>query len=83
MMIDKYYIIQLDLMLRPEEDFVVRTYCGTLEAIDELIRCLDQDEQNRHYYESTIAAWEAWQDGWRFSLCWCCFRPAHGNANET
>lgn len=63
LMVEKYYLIKLDLMLRPDEDFVVRTYCGTLEAIGELIRCLDQDEQNRHYYESTIAAWEAWQAG--------------------
>lgn len=68
LMIDKYFIIKLDFMLRPEEDFVVRTYCGTLEAIGELIRCLDQDEQNRHYYESTIAAWEAWQQGDKMAL---------------
>lgn len=68
LMVDKYYLIKLDLMLRPEDDFVVRTYCGTLEAIGELIRCLDQDEQNRHYYESTIAAWEAWQQGDKMAL---------------
>lgn len=68
LMVDKYYIIKLDLMLRPEEDFVVRTYCGPLEAIGELIRCLDQDEQNRHYYETTIAAWEAWQAGDKMAL---------------
>ena len=68
LMIDKYYIIQLDLMLRPEEEFVVHTYCGTLEEIGKLIRCLDQDEQNRHYYESTIAAWEAWQEGDNMAL---------------
>ena len=68
LMVEKYYLIRLDLMLRPEEDFVVRTYCGTLEAIGELIRCLDQDEQNRHYYESTVAAWEAWQAGDKMAL---------------
>ena len=68
LMNEKYYLIKLDFMLRPEEDFVVRTYCGTLEVIGELIRCLDQDEQNRHYYESTIAAWEAWQQGDKMAL---------------
>ena len=56
LMIDKYYIIKLDLMMRPEEEFVVRTYCGTLEEIGKLINSLDRDEWNRHYYESTIAA---------------------------
>lgn len=68
LMNDKYYIIKLDLMMRPEEEFVVRTYCGTLEEIGKLIRCLDQDEQNRHCYESTIAAWEAWQQGDKMAL---------------
>ena len=68
LMVEKYYLIRLDLMLRPEEEFVVRTYCGTLEEIGKLIRCLDQDEQNRHYYESTIAAWEAWQQGDKMAL---------------
>ena len=29
LMNEKYYLIKLDLMLRPEEDFVVRTYCRT------------------------------------------------------
>jgi hypothetical protein len=68
LMNEKYYLIKLDLMLRPEEDFVVRTYCGTLEEIGKLIDCLDRDEQNRHYYESTIAAWEAWQQGDKMAL---------------
>ena len=68
LMLDKYYIIKLDLMLRPEEDFVVRTYCGTLEEIGKLINSLDQNEWNRHYYESTIAAWEAWQAGDKMAL---------------
>lgn len=68
LMIDKYYIIKLDLMLRPDEEFVVRTYCGTLEEIGKLINSLDQNEWNRHYYESTIAAWEAWQQGDKMAL---------------
>ena len=68
LMIDKYYIIRLDLMMRPEEEFVVRTYCGTLEEIGKLINSLDQNEWNRHYYESTIAAWEAWQAGDKMAL---------------
>lgn len=68
LMIDKYYIITLELMLHPEDKPVVRTYCGTLEEIGKLIRCLDQDEQNRHYYESTVAAWEAWQAGDKMAL---------------
>ncbi|MBO5323783.1 MAG: hypothetical protein J6A88_06765 [Oscillospiraceae bacterium] len=68
LIIDKYYIIKLDLMMRPEEEFVVRTYCGTLEEIGKLINSLDQNEWNRHYYESTIAAWEAWQEGDKMAL---------------
>ena len=36
LMVEKYYLIRLDLMLRPEEDFVVRTYCGTLEETGKL-----------------------------------------------
>ena len=68
LMNEKYYLIKLDLMLRPEENFVVRTYCGTLEEIGKLISCLDQNEWNRHYYESTIAAWEAWQQGDKMAL---------------
>ena len=68
LMVEKFYLIKLDLMLRPEEDFVVRTYCGTLEEIGKLISCLDQNEWNRHYYESTIAAWEAWQQGDKMAL---------------
>lgn len=68
LMVEKYYLIKLDLMLRPEEEFVVRTYCGTLEEIGKLINSLDQNEWNRHYYESTIAAWEAWQAGDKMAL---------------
>ena len=39
-----------------------------LEEGQKLINSLDQNEWNRHYYESTIAAWEAWQAGDKMAL---------------
>jgi len=68
LMIDKYYIIKLELMLHPEDKPVVRTYCGTIDEIGHLIDCLDRDEWSRDYYASTIAAWEAWQEGDKVAL---------------
>ena len=68
LMIDKYYIIKLDLMLHPENKPVVRTYCGTIDEIGHLIDCLDRDEWSRNYYASTIAAWENWQQGDKMAL---------------
>lgn len=65
---DPYYIIKLDQLLRPDERIVVRTYCGTLDEISELISRLDADEWTRSYYDTTIAAWEAWQQGDRMAL---------------
>ncbi len=68
LMIDKYYIIKMDLMLHPEDKPVVRTYCGTIDEIGHLIDCLNRDEWSRNYYASTIAAWENWQQGDKMAL---------------
>lgn len=68
LMIDKYYIIKIELMLHPEDKPVVRTYCGTIDEIGHLIDCLDRDERSRNYYASTIAAWENWQQGDKVAL---------------
>ena len=68
LMCDQYYIIKLELMLHPEDRIDVRTYCGTIDEIGELMHKLDTDEWHRNYYASTIAAWEAWQQGDKMAL---------------
>jgi len=65
---EPYYVMKLDQLLQPEERFVIRTYCGTLDEIGKLISRLDADEWSRGYYAATIAAWEAWQQGDRKAL---------------
>ncbi len=67
-LMEEYYIIKLELMLHPEDRVIARTYCGTLDAIGNLIEKLDEDEWTRNFYASTLAAWEEWQKGDREAL---------------
>ena len=58
-----YYAIQLEDYTLPSYLPFPKTYYGTLEQIDALIRCLDADPATAIRFASTICAFEHFQKG--------------------
>ena len=58
-----YYGVQMDSMVMPEEDFVIKQFYGTLDQVTDLMKEIDKDALWREYYASSLDALERYQAG--------------------
>ena len=58
-----YYGIQMDSMVMPEEDFVVKQFFGSLDEVQGLMTEIDKDTVWREYYASSLDALKRYQSG--------------------